>query len=254
LLHQGYGGGGPIIDTFNAHILGYQLIGFQAEGYPADLDTDAAAMYIKARQMPDGSWPYPGADNRPPLCSVYIGQTTLAMRGLQLYAPKANKPDYDKAITLAASWLVTADAKNTQDHIWKLLGLSWAGRDRDAIAKAQREVLALQRPDGGWSDLPSMGSNAYATGQALVALHTAGLAVSDPSYRRGMDYLLKNQLADGSWYVPTRALGFQPYFETGFPHGVNQSIAAAATNWATMALILGSPSAAGKTDSIADAR
>ena len=62
--------------------------------------------------------------------------------------------------------------------------------------------------------------------------------VSDPAYRRGMDYLLKNQMADGSWYVRTRALGFQPYFETGFPHGVNQSISAAGTSWATMALIL----------------
>jgi len=60
----------------------------------------------------------------------------------------------------------------------------------------------------------------------------------DPAYRRGVEYLLKSQLADGSWFVRTRALGFQPYFETGFPHGVNQSISAAGTGWATMALIL----------------
>ncbi|PYU94591.1 MAG: hypothetical protein DMG08_07215 [Acidobacteria bacterium] len=48
------------------------------------------------------------------------------------------------------------------------------------------------------------------------------------------------QLEDGSWYVKTRALGFQPYFDNGFPHGVDQWISGAATGWATMALTLAS--------------
>jgi len=129
--------------------------------------------------------------------------------------------------------------------------LGWAGRDKDAIAKTQRDLLALQRADGGWADLPTMSSNAYATGKALVALQTAGLPASDPAYRRGMDYLLKNQMADGSWLVRTRALAFQPFFETGFPHGVDQSISAAGSSWATMALLLGAPSGAGKTEALA---
>lgn len=252
LLHQGYGGGPPSIDTFNAHILAYMLIGFNASGFQPDLNTDAAAMYIKSRQMPDGSWPYPAGDTRPPLCSDHIGQTALAMRGLQLYAPKTYQAEYGKAVALAAAWLAKVDAKTTEDHLGKLLGLAWAGRDQDAIGKARRDLLALQRADGGWADLPPMSSNAYATGKALFALQAAGLAVSDPAYQRGMEYLLKNQMADGSWFVQTRALGFQPYFETGFPHGVSQSISAAATNWATMALILGSPAAKGELR--ADAR
>jgi ankyrin repeat protein len=254
LLHQGYGGGGPGIDVFNAHILAYMLIGFHAEGYPADLDTDAAVMYIKGRQMPDGSWPYPAADTRPPLCSDHIGQTALALRALQLYAPKAYRAEYERSVGLASAWLAKVDAKTTEDQLGKLLGLAWAGRDAEAIGKAKRELLALQRADGGWADLPSMPSNAYATGKALVALEAAGLVVSDTSYKRGTEFLLKNQMADGSWYVRTRALGFQPYFETGFPHGVNQSISAAATGWATMALILASPPAAGKVEATAAVR
>jgi hypothetical protein len=150
--------------------------------------------------------------------------------------------------------LVKADASSTEDHLWKVLGLAWAGRDQEAVKKAQRALLALQRADGGWADLPSMTSNAYATGKALFALHTAGLAPSDPAYARGVEYLLKTQLPDGSWYVRTRALAFQPYFESGFPHGANQSISAAATSWATLALILGSPSSSGKAVTKADAR
>jgi len=37
--------------------------------------------------------------------------------------------------------------------------------------------------------------------------------------------------------VRSRAIPFQPYFEGGFPHGPDQWISAAATNWAVMALI-----------------
>ncbi len=241
VLHQGYSGGGPVVDVFDAHILAYMLIGLHAEGHPSDLDTDAAAIFIKGRQMPDGSWPYPPSDSRPPLCSDHIGQTALALRALQLYAPKAYQAEYGRSVGLASGWLAKVDATTTEDQLGKLLGLAWAGRDPGAIAKAKRDLLALQRADGGWADLPSMSSNAYATGKALVALEAAGLAVSDASYKRGTEFLLKNQMADGSWYVRTRALGFQPYFETGFPHGVNQFMSDAATGWATMALILASP-------------
>jgi len=36
-------------------------------------------------------------------------------------------------------------------------------------------------------------------------------------------------------------MAFQPYFDAGFPHGFDQWISAAGTNWATMALSLASP-------------
>jgi ankyrin repeat protein len=238
LLHQGYAGGGPPTDTFVPQVLGYVLIGLNAEGYQPDLDTDAAAMYIKSRQLPDGSWPYPAADTRPPICSDYIGQTALALRALQLYSPAVFKADYERSVAMAAGWLVKSEPQSTEDFTWKTLGVAWAAKDKDAIAKSRSQLLALQRADGGWGDLPTMPSSNYATGRALVALQTAGLAVTDAAYKRGVDFLLKNQLEDGSWFVKTRALGFQPYFETGFPHGVDQSISAAGTNWATMAIAL----------------
>ena len=76
---------------------------------------------------------------------------------------------------------------------------------------------------------------------ALVALQTAGLSVSDAAYERGVRFLLNTQQEDGSWYVRTRAMAFQPYFDAGFPHGFDQWISAAGTSWATMALSLASP-------------
>lgn len=253
LLHQGQAGGGPADDTFFPHVLAYMLMGLDAEGYRADLNTDAAAMYIKSRQMPAGNWPYTRADTRPPICADYVTQTAVSMHALQLYAPAGHKAEYEKAVSLAAAWLAKVQPANTEDRLSQLLGLAWAGRDGNAVTKARGELLAFQRADGGWADLPTMNTSVYSTGKALFALHEAGLPVSDPAYRRGVQYLLKNQMADGSWYVKTRALGFQPYFETGFPHGVDQSISAAGTSWATMALIFASAPAE-KPELRADAR
>jgi hypothetical protein len=72
----------------------------------------------------------------------------------------------------------------------------------------------------------------------MTALRASGtVAVGDDVYARGVRYLLASQQADGSWYVKTRALPVQAHFETGFPHGRDQFIAAAATNWAVQALI-----------------
>ena len=233
-LHQGFFV--PVEDVFGQFVVGYILIGLDAEHYKPDLNTDAAVMYLKSHQSPDGQWPYPAADTRPPICSDYIGQTALSMRALQLYAPKADKAAYDQAIQLAAAWMAKAQSTNNDDRSYRLLGLAWAGKDKDATQKAMRELLAKQRPDGGWSDLDSMESSAFATGKSLYALQTAGLPASDAAYQRAVKYLLSTQQEDGSWYVKSRAMALQPYFDAGFPHGFDQWISAAGTSWATVAL------------------
>jgi N-acyl-D-amino-acid deacylase len=81
-----------------------------------------------------------------------------------------------------------------------------------------------------------MASDAYATGQALYALYTAGVPVVSAAYQKGVAFLLRSQLEDGTWFVRSRAFAFQPYFDAGFPHGTNQFISAAATSWAVVAL------------------
>ncbi len=212
------------------------LGGLAAEEYPPDLATDALARYLKNSQLPDGQARINA--NRPPLESSVIDLTARAMRALQVYAPKSQRSEYDKVIWRAADWLRTARPRTTADRAIQLLGLTWAGDEKDALQKPARALLAEQRADGGWGQLPTMASDAFATGQALVALHESGmLAVTDPAYKRGVEYLLSNQLEDGSWYVKSRAIKFQPYFEGGFPHGHDQWISVAATNWATTALI-----------------
>ena len=61
-------------------------------------------------------------------------------------------------------------------------------------------------------------------------------ALGSPAWQRGIRFLLNGQLEDGSWHVGTRVVPIQPYFERDFPHGADQFISAAATNWAVTAL------------------
>jgi Squalene-hopene cyclase C-terminal domain/Prenyltransferase and squalene oxidase repeat len=215
----------------------YVLIGMAAEKHPPDPATDALARYIKSRQSLDGHW-RPVA-HRPPLESSAIQVTAASLRALQVYAPRARRSEYETAIERAKEWLKQARAATTEDRAFQLLGLRWAGEDQEILRRrAASDLLTEQRADGGWGELPSLASDAYATGQALVALKEAGaLAATDPAYRRGVEFLLSTQLEDGSWYVRSRSIPFQPYFESGFPHGHDQWISAAATNWAAMALV-----------------
>ncbi len=74
-----------------------------------------------------------------------------------------------------------------------------------------------------------------------MALQLGGLPVTDVAYQRGVRFLSQTQQEDGSWFVRTRALAFQQWFEAGFPHGYHQWISAAGTNWAAMALPLTLP-------------
>jgi hypothetical protein len=94
----------------------------------------------------------------------------------------------------------------------------------------------LQREDGGWAQTPDLVSDAYATGQALFALHELGVPAKDASYRHGVQYLLQTQADDGSWFVKSRVAKIQPYFNTSFPYCDDQWISASATGWAAMAL------------------
>ncbi|MDD5542598.1 MAG: ankyrin repeat domain-containing protein [Acidobacteriia bacterium] len=218
----------------------YILIGMAAEHYPPDIATDAMAHYLKSRQLPNGEWMI--LAHRPPLESSNFEVTAASMHALQAYAPVANRTEYAKAVHKAADWLEKTQPQSIEDRSFQLLGMGWAGSDRAKIKDEGQKLLALQRSDGGWSQIPSLESDAYATGQALVALRESGaVATNDPAFQRGIRFLLRTQYQDGSWSVKSRAIPIQPYFESGFPNGRDQFISATGTNWASMALALAAP-------------
>ena len=221
----------------DADTVSYILLGLSAENYPANDATEAMARILRRQQRPNGPWRITA--HRPPLEASDIQVTAASMRSLQMYAPRTERAAFQKSVQLASAWLASAQPRTTEDRAFQLLGLGWAKAGRAAIQKAARALIAEQGADGGWAQLPTLTSDAYATGQALVALEESGaLAVTDPVCKRGVQFLLKTQLEDGSWYVKTRAHVIQPYFESGFPHGHDQFISVAASNWAAMALAL----------------
>ena len=213
----------------------YILLGLAAEKYPGDATTAAWARYVRNNQSPDGRWQC--LTLRPPLESSDFQVTAASIRSVRTYAPNSQRGEYDEAVARAVRWLEQATPASSEDHAFKIFGLIWGKGSQATIRATARDLLALQKADGGWGQVSSLASDAYATGQALVALREArALATGSEAYRRGIQFLLDSQLEDGSWYVPTRALPIQPHFDSDFPHGVDQFISAAATNWAAMAL------------------
>jgi hypothetical protein len=220
----------------DAATVSYLLVGLGAAKHAPDLATDAWARYLKNRQSADGRWS--DVSHRPPLEASDFQATATSLRALQVYAPKARRADYQIAIQRGTEWLKSAKPKTNEDRVFQLIGLAWVGASIDSVRQTSHDLIADQRSDGGWAQHASLASDAYATGQALVALRESGVvAVTDDAYQRGVAFLMSTQLEDGSWYVRTRSIAIQPYFESDFPHGHDQWISAAATNWATMALI-----------------
>lgn len=217
--------------------MGYEMLPLTLAKVPGDEYTEAVVHYMKMLQTPEGYWQTPA--NRPPLSLDDFITTAMAANTLRAYAPAAHKTDTDERLRRAARWLENSQPKTTQEHAFRTLGLMWAGASAAVIDRSAQALAATQRTDGGWSQLPTMGSDAYATGEALFALHVAGkMPTADAVYQRGVKYLLRTQAADGSWHVKTRSLPLQPYFESGFPYGHDQWISAAGTSWAAMALSL----------------
>jgi hypothetical protein len=231
---QGRGQGGGAVRA------AYALFTLEAAGFEPD-DTTAAVTEYLLRRDRDG---WHTAANRPPSEGSSLTSTALALAALERYGTPDQRERILSRRTAAHDWLLRTEATDTEDLVFRLWALPIADAPKAEIAEAARQLKAIQQEDGGWSQLPGMESDAYATGSALTALHRAGgLSASDAAYRRGMAFLIRTQLPDGSWHVKTRSKPFQPYFESGFPHGKDQFISIAASGWAVAGLALSLPEA-----------
>ena len=216
----------------------YALVSLAAVEFPRSELTDLVAYFIEGVQSSSGAWM--DSSHRPPLEDVPASSTALAVRALRAYAATARKPAVDARIASAREWLVRLEPASNEERVMRVLGLSWAGADAPTVADAAQALIETQRQDGGWAQIASRDSDAYATGQALVALQQfSGMAIEDPAIQRGIRFLLDTQLADGSWFVETRRTtpGLE-LFDTGFPGAIrHQFISHAGSAWATMALV-----------------
>ncbi len=215
----------------------YDLWGLSAGKYKSNKVIELLARNIMRKQNFDGSWVSVG--QRPPLEYYSFSATALTVKNIQAYMPAILQDEVEKRVEKARGWLIHNEPEANEEKVFQVLGLVWSHADKKIITGQAKKLLAAQQEDGGWSQLDSLKSDAYATGQSLYALNQSGLlAVTAPAYQKGIDFLLNTQFADGSWQVQTRSYPFVPYVNSGFPHDKNQFISAAGSNWATIALIL----------------
>jgi len=223
-------GGGGGADSFL-----YALAGLGDTREPGSMLTDMMVHFIAQVQDPSGGWTSFGA--RPPLQASNITRTMLAIQALKNYSWPARRLEFDARIARARTWLLNATPETTLDIADAMLGLWLAGADPADVRKFAQRLMKEQRADGGWAQTANLDSDAFGTSAALYSLRRAGmLKETDAAYQKGTRYLLDTQYPDGSWYVRSRAVKLQPYFQSAFPYDHDQWISNSATGYAVMAL------------------
>src|SRR5262249_21111226 len=218
-----------------AHSFGYDLFGFVAEGGLPSARTDGMVHHLVTVQASDGRWF--NQTPRPPIASGDVSATALAIHAIQQYAWPGRKEEFAASVERARRWLWTVKAETNEEAVFQLLGLHWADEPAEKLADLAQALRQQQRKDDGWAQLPMLESDAYATGEVLYTLaQTVKVPVTDPTWQRGLRFLLERQEDNGTWHVARRTFPFQPTMESGFPHHRDSWISATATSWAVLAL------------------
>ncbi len=218
--------------------IAYPLWGAAEMGEPASATTDVMVHYIAEAQAPNGSWPQ--LSSRAPLSESAITRTMLSVQALKSYSWPARQAEFNERLARARVWLTKARPVTTVEQADRLLALWLTDSPRTVIEEAAKRLLGAQGKDGGWAQSPWLESDAYGTSATMIALVKSGnLTPADSAWQRAKAFLLNTQFPDGSWYVRSRAVKLQPYFESGFPYGHDQWISNSATGYAVAALAPG---------------
>ena len=172
-------------------------------------------------QQENGSWNWLKAKLPPFEYDDYYG-AVLAAVGVSVAPDGYAESDSAKPGLVKLKAYFQANPSPNLHHKTYLL---WASQGINGLMTAeqrketQTQLLALQRPDGGWS-LPSLGkwdrrdgtpndpvnspSDGYGTGLVVYVLRQTGIPASDQAVFKGVDWLKANQRESGRWF--TRSL------------------------------------------------
>jgi squalene-hopene/tetraprenyl-beta-curcumene cyclase len=168
-------------------------------------------------QMKNGAWNWIKC-NWPPLeHDDYFG-AVLAAAGVGVAPDDYAKSDSAKT---GLAKLRHYFAKTAPPSLHHRAWLMWASMKLDGLmskeerAKTIKDLLALQKDDGGWS-LSSLGdwkgndgrenntkapSDGYGTGLVIYVLRQAGLPADHAAVKKGADWLKANQRVSGVWFT-----------------------------------------------------
>lgn len=171
-------------------------------------------------QRKDGGWKWPHCDYAPMEIDDHYGVTLAALTiGI---APDGYADTEAAKVGLAK--LRTYLKNNPPKSLHHRAMIAWCSLRVDGIASDQQrattleQLLANQRPDGGWSTagfltdwrglergdgepLDTETSDAYGTGLVIVISRELGIPAEDPRLKRGIQWLLSNQRESGKWFT-----------------------------------------------------
>jgi hypothetical protein len=218
--------------------MGLPFLAVAAQSLPALKEGEKQSLKLVAdeivkKQQPDGSWEFFAGLRRPPINESQASDVAWIIMALQGEPKDDASEPHRQSLEKAVAWLEHAKLPDhLQAKALKLLVAIRTGKSSDAQQPAIDELLSLQRPDGGWGQLPEMPSDAFATGQVLYILSLTGLTAERPEIRRAVHFLIATQAPDGSWPMTSRST---PNGEPGSAKLLTP-ITCAATSWATLGL------------------
>lgn len=171
----------------------------EVTGIRIDAPTTKSLGELLKKQTKDGYF-YDSATHFP----VVQGQfdvTGNALVALEWGASNGGDARLKPAANRALTWIATHVPTTTQDKVFKVISLMRYGspEQKKSVWSTVELLTREQQEDGGWKEVAEMdGSNAFATGQVLYAFKEAGVSVLSPTFRRGVDYLMKTQVNDSS--------------------------------------------------------
>jgi ankyrin repeat protein len=214
----------------------YFLSAAKSNGVPANPGFAEVALVLGGQQEADGPW-HKGLQ-RGTMQSSSMMTTAMALDVLSTYWPEEKKAEMAQRASRAKTWLAAAKANSAEDLAARVWGLKVAGADRTEVDAAAKQLLAAQKPDGGWGLPNARRSDAYTTGLSLYVLRKmADVPAGSGSIKRAVDFLLRTQDEDGTWYVAKNTGAFNNHFDASFPHGYSQYASFAGTCWAVLGLM-----------------
>jgi hypothetical protein len=197
---------------------------------------DQAAAIVAADQQPDGSWQLDSSDS---IGSPATYGTALATVFARRTLASSGLPSMAGAVARADRWLSSIRPANVPDAAAVLF--AFAGERDPGRPAGWNVALELLRNgqgrNGGWGPYTTSPAEPFDTALAVLALQEvkalrAPLAPTftsqtmDEALARGRQYLVAEQLADGSWSETTRPAG-----QTSYAQRIST------TAWALLALL-----------------
>jgi hypothetical protein len=191
------------------------------------------AAHLIAKQEADGSWSSGRTGYEPPIGDNGEVLTMQALLVLALIDQKGQAPDgWTDSRDRALAWLRKTKPGDSNQALNLRAQLAQRFGKPEEVAPLVKQLLETQNADGGWSQVKDRPSDALATGQTLYVLARLGQDIDKAEMRRGLAFLTRTQLKDGSWWVPSRDKGRKGLAISHYGSG-----------WATLGLLQALPNA-----------